>query len=184
GGGGWWGPEPREPHQILRLQPDRQPPPVDRRVAEIADADAGHAQAVLERIERAERLAERLAHAVARVRAHVMVSADAARARVEADRMVRRCEPDALAAGARRRLEQVVAADDVGMQDRLPRSFDREPAEMNDAVDTVDRLLDRREVGEVGGDEVLVGAKVARGLEGAQPQMRIAPPDTGAHARP
>ena len=49
------------------------------RVADIADAQAGHAQAVLVGIERAERFAERLAHAVAAVRAHRHVDADALR---------------------------------------------------------------------------------------------------------
>src|SRR5262249_15878558 len=59
-----------ELHEVLRREPDREPPPVHRHIAEIADADAGDAQSVLERIKRAERLAERLADAVAGIGTH------------------------------------------------------------------------------------------------------------------
>ena len=69
--------------------------------------------------------------------------------------------------------EQVVAADDVGAVDRLPRAFAREAAEMDDALDTGDRLLDRRHVGEISGDEFLVGFEIARGADITQPQARI-----------
>src|SRR6266852_5431722 len=57
-------PDADELNEVLRLQPDRQPALVRRRVADVADAQAGDAQAVLEGIERGERLAERLAGAV------------------------------------------------------------------------------------------------------------------------
>src|SRR4029077_11734583 len=56
--------------QILRRYPYREPAQIDRRIAEIADADRGDAHAVLGGIERAKRLAERLRHAVARIRPH------------------------------------------------------------------------------------------------------------------
>src|SRR5262245_48254167 len=79
---------------------------------------------VLVGVERAQRLAERLARAVARVWPHRFVRADPALARIEADRVVRRGEHHALDLGAARSLEQVVAADDVGAEDRLPRPFD------------------------------------------------------------
>src|SRR5207302_926714 len=82
---------------------------------------------------------------------HVIVDPDAARARIEADRVIGRREDDALDPFAPRRLEQVVAADDVGAEDRLPRAFDRMPAEMDDAVDPVDHSFHRRRIGEVGG---------------------------------
>src|SRR5215510_7329455 len=81
-----------ELHEVLRREPDREPPPVDRHIAEVADADAGDAQSMLERIERAERLAERLADAVAGIGTHRGVHADPAPTRIEADRMVRRRE--------------------------------------------------------------------------------------------
>ena len=58
-------PDADELHQVFRLEPDRQAALVERRVAEIADAQAGDAQAVLVGVERADRLAERLAHAIA-----------------------------------------------------------------------------------------------------------------------
>src|SRR5262249_53996721 len=131
-----------ELHQIVRREPDREPAAIDGRVAEIADADAGHAQPMLERVERAERFAKRLAHAVAGVRTQGGMWADPARARIEADHVVRGSEYHAPHALAARRLEQVVAADDVGLQDRLPRPFDRESAEMHDAFDACDRRLD------------------------------------------
>src|SRR5262245_32108060 len=72
-----------ELYQVLWLDPDRQPALVDRRVSDIADADAGDAQPVLVGVEGAQRLAERLAHAVARVWPHRGARADATVARIE-----------------------------------------------------------------------------------------------------
>src|SRR5665213_2800344 len=92
-------------------------------------------------IERAQRLAEHLADAVAAVRPRRHVGSDSVMARIEAHRMIRRREDDALDALSARRLEQVVAADDVGLQDRIPGVLDRNSAEMQDAVDALaDRL--------------------------------------------
>src|SRR4051812_25441030 len=75
-------PDPAELHQVFRLQPDREPAMVQRFVAEIADPQARHADAVLVGIERADRLAKRLADAVAAVRAHRHVGADAVMPRI------------------------------------------------------------------------------------------------------
>ena len=61
---------------------------IERRLAEIADPDAGHLDAVLVGIERADALAEHLADAVAAVRARGDVGADAMMPRVEADRVI------------------------------------------------------------------------------------------------
>ena len=101
------------------------------------------------------------------------VDADVVVARIEADGVVGGGEHHALDALAARRLEQIVAADDVGLQDRLPRPFDREAAEMDDAFDALDGLLDLVELGEVGGDERLVVAEIGRRLDVAQPQLGI-----------
>src|SRR5262245_49434024 len=64
-------PDAYELREVFGVDPDRQPPVIDGRIAEIADAQAGHPQSVLVRIERADRLAERLAHAGVPVRAHL-----------------------------------------------------------------------------------------------------------------
>src|SRR5580692_9040623 len=80
-------PDPAELHQVLRLQPDRQPAMVERLFAEIADPDAGDFHAVLVGIKRAERLAERLADAVAAVGPRRHVGADPVMARIKTDRM-------------------------------------------------------------------------------------------------
>src|SRR5215471_1308107 len=69
-------------HEVLRRDPNRQPTPIDRRIAEIADADAGDAQSMLECIKRAESLAEGLAHAITRIRAHGRIDPDASTARI------------------------------------------------------------------------------------------------------
>src|SRR5262249_35076921 len=53
--------------EVLGPHPDGQPAPVDRSVGDIADAQAGDAQAMLVGIKRRDRLAERLADAVARI---------------------------------------------------------------------------------------------------------------------
>src|SRR5262249_53458436 len=119
--------------EVLRRDPDRQPTPIDRRVAEIPDADAGDAQSMLECIKRAERLAEGLPHTITRTRSHGRLARDASGARIKTDHVVRRGEHHPFDALPTRRLEQVIATDDVGLQDRVPRSFDREAAEMHDA---------------------------------------------------
>jgi hypothetical protein len=162
-----------ELHQVLRREPDREPAAVDGRIAEVADADAGDAQPVLEGVERGERLAEGLADAIAGIRAHRIVDANAALARIETDGVVRGGEHDPLHAVAVRGLEQVVAAYDVGLQDRLPRPFDREAAEMHDAVDASDHALDLRHVGEVGSNKSFVGPQIRRALDVAQTEVGI-----------
>ena len=75
---------------------------------------------------------------------------------------------------AARRLEHVVAADDVVLQDRLPGVLDRAGAEVDDAVDALAEPLDRGEVGEIGRDELL--ARLGLDLDHVgQPERRIDP---------
>src|SRR5438093_1047321 len=135
---------------------------IERHLAEIADPDAGDAEPVLVGVERADRLAEHLADAVAAVRARGDVGADPVMARIEADSMVRRSEYHTLHALFARRLEQVIAADDVGLQDLVPGSFDRIAAEMQDAVDALADRLDLGQIGEIGRLELLVLAEIGR----------------------
>jgi hypothetical protein len=71
--------------------------------------------------------------------------------------MVRRREHDALDALLARRLEQIVATDDIGLQDVVPRAFDRKPAEMQDAVDALADRLDLRRIGQLGRREIFRG---------------------------
>ena len=99
---------------------EKAPPLVSRRIGDIADAQASHAEAVLLGIERPERFAEGLAHPVAAVRPDRDIDADALAARIEPDGMIRRGEDHVLDAGGACRLEQVVAADDIGVEDRRP----------------------------------------------------------------
>ena len=87
-------PDADELGEIFRMQPDRQAAQIDGRVGDIADAQASHAQAVLVGIHRSERFAERLADAVAQIRAHRRVDADAAAARIESDGMIGGREDD------------------------------------------------------------------------------------------
>src|SRR5882724_1539825 len=135
-------PDAEELHDVFRRDPDRQAARVERPRADIADPEAGHDHAVLVGIERAQRLAERLADAIAAVGPHRDVGADLALARIEADGVVGRGEDHALRAGLPRRLEEVVAADDVGIQDLIPRALDRMAAEMDDAVRALHRRRD------------------------------------------
>ncbi len=167
-------PDAEELHEILGRDPDRQPPHVERPRADIADAQAGHDHAVLVGVERAQRLAERLADAVAAVGPHRDVGADLALARIEADRVVGRGEDHALHAGLARRLEQVVAADDVGVEDLLPRALrpngrrdgSRCRAPLTSAATCVG-------LGEVGLHEGLAGLQVLRLHPVAQHQPGI-----------
>ena len=150
-----------------------EPAVIERHLAEIADPQAGDAKPVLVGIERADRFAEHLADAVAAVGARGDVGADPVMARIEADRMVGRGEHHALDALLPRRLEQIVAADDVGLQDLVPGAFDRIAAEMQDAVDAFADRLDLREIGQIGRLEFLVLAEIGRRLQIAQQQVRI-----------
>src|SRR5665213_3622466 len=146
---------------------------VERLVAEIADPDAGDAKAMFVGVERADRLAEHLADAIAAVWPRLHVGSDPVMPRVETDRMVRRCEHHALDALFARRLEQIVAADDVGLQDVVPGTFDRKSTEMQDAVDALAERLDLRGIGQFGGLELFCAAEIGRRLEVAQEQIRI-----------
>ena len=148
--GGMFQPDAAELHEIIRLEPDREPAVIERHVAEIADANARHLDAVLVGIKRAQRFAKHLADAVAAVGPRGDVGPDAVMARIEADRVVGRREHHALDAFFVGRLEQIVAADDVRLMDLVPGAFDRIAAEMQDAVDTFADRLDLGEIGKIG----------------------------------
>ncbi|MEY9984904.1 hypothetical protein ABH995_004241 [Bradyrhizobium yuanmingense] len=94
-------------------------------------------------------------------------------ARIEADGVVRRGEHHALDAFAVRRLEQIVAADDVGLEDLIPGAFDRITAEMENAVDALADRLALREIGKVRGLEFFIGAEIGRRLDIGQKEIRV-----------
>ena len=124
-------------------------------------------------VERAQRLAEGLADAIAAVGPHREVGADLAFAAVEADGVVGRGEDHALHPRLARRLEEIVAADDVGLQDRIPWPLYGETAEMDDAVRALHDHGDLVRLGEVGGDEGLARQQVLGLYLVAQHQPRI-----------
>src|ERR1700692_3055686 len=93
--------------------------------------------------------------------------------RIEPYRVVRGREHDALDALLARRLEQIVAADDIGLQDVIPRPLDRKSAEMQDAVDTLADRLDLRRVRQFCRLEFFVSAEIGRRFQVAQQQVRI-----------
>jgi hypothetical protein len=68
--------------------------------------------------------------------------------------VVRGRKNDALDAFTARRLEQVVAADDIGLQDRIPGTLDRVAAKMKNAVDAFADRLDLGEIGQIGSLEL------------------------------
>ncbi len=109
-----------ELQKVLRRDPDRQPTQIHRRISEVADTDTGDAQPIFEGIERAERLAEGLADAIPGIGAHRSINADTSAARIKADHVVRRREYEAFDAVTARRLEHVVATENIGLQDRFP----------------------------------------------------------------
>ena len=82
-------------------------------------------------------------------------------------------EHNALDALLARGFEQIVAADDVGLQDVVPRALDRIATEMQDAVDALANRLDLREIGQIGRLEFFVLAEISRRLQIAQQQVRI-----------
>src|SRR4051812_13210999 len=109
-----------ELHEIFGRHPDRKPTYVERHRADISDPEAGHDHAMLVGVERTKPLAEHLADAIAAVRTHRHVCADLALARIEADRVVGRGKDHAFDTRLTGCLEQIVAADDVGLQDLVP----------------------------------------------------------------
>src|SRR5689334_24872076 len=82
--------------EVAWADPDRQAAHIGRLEVDIADADAHHFGAVFVGVERAKRLAERLAQAVARIRTrgHGMNELD--RARVKSAGWIRRRADDTL----------------------------------------------------------------------------------------
>src|SRR5450755_856637 len=165
--------DPAQLHQILGLQPHRQPAVIERLVAEIPDTDAGDLQPVLVGIERTDRFAEHLADAVAAIRPRGDIGADPVMARIKSHSVVRGGENHPLDALPARSLEQIVAADDVGLQDVIPCAFDGVAAEMQDAVNAFADRLDLCEIRQIGRLEVFVAAEISRRLEVAEHQIRI-----------
>src|SRR4029434_1117709 len=100
-------------------------------------------------VKRGDRFAECFAHAIARIWPHRSIGPDAARPRIETDSVSGGREHDALDAVAPRGLEQIVGPDDVAVEDRVPGTFDRKAAEMDDALHTGDRALHLGDRGEI-----------------------------------
>ena len=175
-----------ELHEILGRQPDRQPPNVERHGADIADAQAGDRQAVLVAVHRAQRFAEGLAHAIAAVGPRRDIGADLLAAAMEAHGMVGRGEDHALHTRLLRGIEEVVAADDIGLQDGVPRALDGKAAEMDDRMRARHGGGDLVGPGQIGGDEGLAGQEIVGLHLVAQHQSGIARrqqgPDHGADA--
>jgi len=117
-------PDPAQLHEVFRLEPDRKPPVVERLLAKIADPDTGDFHPVLVGIERADRFAKHLADTVTAIGPRRHVGANAMITRVKTTRVVRRGKDHTLDALFPRGLKQIVAADDVGLQDRVPRALD------------------------------------------------------------
>src|SRR6185503_15725686 len=126
--------------------------------------------AVLVGVEASQRLAEHLGDAIAAVGPRIDVVVDGAVAPVEADRVVAGREDDALHAVLARRLEDVVAADDVRLQDVLPPAFHRIAAEVHDRIDAPGDLHRVGHLRDVGLDEIL---RLERTLVG-EPQLVLA----------
>src|SRR5439155_6089424 len=93
---------------------------------------------------------EDLADAVIAVGTVGYCRVDALGGRVEAHGVDRAGIDDALDAAAPRRLEDIVGADDVGLEDSLEAVLDADRAEMNDGAGALGQALDRRRVGEIG----------------------------------
>jgi len=172
-------PDANQLHQVARADPDGESPAIHRPFRRIADADAENLGAVFVRVESAHALAEDLAETVARIGPDRRIDTDRLRARVEAHRMIAGREDDALDALEPRRLEQVVAADDIGGVDRVPFRLDRIAAEVNDAVDAGDRPSHRLDIGEIGRHDVLTTRRIAHRAHIGQAQAIL-----GAQKRP
>jgi hypothetical protein len=75
--------------------------------------------------------------------------------------------PDSMLA---RGLVEVERSDDVGLQDRLKRSFDRVPAQVDDGVDAADHVVHRSGVCQIRNGDFFPVARGAEVLDVRQPQ--------------
>src|SRR5258708_7523447 len=128
-------------HHVAMADPGEKLARLDRPVggAERANAQAGDGQAMFVGIQASQRLAEHLRHTVAGIRARLDSGVEETLPPVEADRVVRAREHDALDALAARGLEHVVAALDIHRQDLLPHPLHRDPPQMPDTIDAAPR---------------------------------------------
>src|SRR6202012_1642373 len=115
--------------EIVVAQPRREHAAVLRLGEGGPDAHAHRLHAIAVEIELREVFAERLADAVVAVRPRRHLWIDHFALAVETRHMVRAREHDAPDALLASRFVEVVDADDVGLQDRLPRPLDRDTAE-------------------------------------------------------
>src|SRR6266496_1614374 len=168
-----------ELREIARREPDREPPFVHRPRIDVADAHADHFHSVLVRVEAAERLAERLRHAVTAVGLRGGAVIDGFVAAVEADGVVAGREHDAARAVPPRGLECVVGADDVRAQDHLPRAFDGKAAQVDDRGYAFRDAQHVAQVRAVAPDEFLALGEVPDRADVGQAQ-RVAPRELAA----
>ena len=96
-------------NEIVRIEPDGETALIDGLSSTLPMRMHRTPMPYLCGVHGAERLAESLAHAVARIRQRQRVDPDLPRARIEAHHMVRGCENDAPHAGEPRGLEHIVA---------------------------------------------------------------------------
>src|SRR6266496_4433545 len=171
--------ERHELREIARREPDREPPLVHRARIDVADAHADHFHPVLVGVEAAERLAERLRHAVAAVGLRGDAVIDGLVAAVEADGVVAGREHDAARAVPPRGFERVVGAEDVRAQDHLPRAFDGEAAEVHDRGYALRHAQHVAQAGAVAPDEFLAPGEVLDRADVGQPQG-VAPRELAA----
>ena len=127
--------------EIVVAQPGGEHAPVLRLGERRADAQAHRLQAVAVEVEARQVLAERLAQAVVAVGPHRIAGANDLVLAIEAGDVVRAREHDPADAVLARRFVEVVHADDVGLQDRLERSLDRDAAEVDDRLDAGDQRV-------------------------------------------
>ena len=167
---------------VARADPDREAALVERLRIHVADPDRQHFEPVLVGVERAERFAERLGHAVAAVRPGLREMVDRLVAAVIPDRVVGRREHDSFHAVAARRLERVVPADDVRRQDERPVALHRPRAEVNDRVDTLGRAQHVGHLRDVGAHELLALAEILDRLDVRDAQL-VAPGELAAEMR-
>ena len=119
-----------------------------------SDPDADDLEPVLVGIEAAEALAEDLADAVERVRAHRVVRADPLARRVHARRVVAAREDDAANAEPPCRLEDVVGGGEVRLEQMLERVLGRDSRQMDDRYSALECVDGRVHLPEIGRDQL------------------------------
>ena len=136
--------------QVVKTEPGRQHAPVFGLWKRRANTHAGGFYAVPVKIEARQVFAKSLADAIQAVRPRRRIGRDGFALAVKAGDMVRAGEHHPFDAVFACRFVQVVQAQNVGLQDRPKRAFDRHPTQVNNRLHALHHHIHRGGISQIG----------------------------------